>query len=464
MCGILVVKHKYTIPTQKLVETLDLLHTRGKDLSVYSHKNNIFLGQSVLNFTGSLQFYHTLIERGFAFNGEIYDYSQKFKNDSDQVFELVQKQQWNELHNLVGPKSWIFNNAGDIYYGTDWQHEKVLWHYQDEEIFILSSTITAILNLVNVDKQSFCTDTKHINWLNKTFYKNINRVKPGVVYKNGCKLYSKTIYDIKNTITTFSGTFTEAVDELDFLLEKSCKRIATHDLTLFYSGGIDSGLIGAYIPQAHFIGLDIADRDSISHNSGADQKITCTLEQWSEHFKKICKQLSIPPLSWSWVGYSILCSVTQNKIVVSGTGADELFAGYPYHLESIESPYSKSFPTDWFCTDDYVHQSGGTDLLGMDQVSGMYNMESRSPFADSDIIKFAMSLPYEFVVQKQIKTIFRKLWEKKFMKPYPYPKIGFVGYCNDAIPIINKNYKQNLTNRNQEWKNFVIWNFNDYNS
>ena len=461
VCGLLLVKHK-GIEESKLVEALDCQNSRGRDLQVYKHKNNIFIGQTVLNLTGNPQTYIDTCNNvdAFVFNGELYDYDRSYPNDTAQARQLVLQHAWDTLHNLVGPKSWIYTDWYSVYYSTDWQYEKTLWCYQDADLFILASNITSILCLTSPGVCTFNDNTKHINWQDKTFYKNVFRVSPGTVFCDDQVVYSNTIVDIRSTIDPFTGSINDAVDELDYLLSKSCKRVLPESATLFYSGGIDSSLIGSYIPEAHFIGLDIPERDSISHNSSADQKVACNQTLWVEHYKKIQSHLAIPPLSWSWVGYSVLLDNTVDTVVITGTGADELFAGYSYHLSELKhSPYSNTNANPWLCEQDYVAQCGGTDLLGGDQVAGMYNKEIRNPFADGDVIKFAMSLPYNYLVTKNTKHILRLLYAKRFGQPYSLSKVGFTGYCNEAISCVNPDYKKHIVDRNQEWKDFVIWNF-----
>jgi hypothetical protein len=51
------------------------------------------------------------------------------------------------------------------------------------------------------------------------------------------------------------------------------------------------------------------------------------------------------------------------------------------------------------------------------------------------------------------------LYAKRFGQPYILPKVGFTGYCNEAISCVNPDYKKHIGDRNQEWKDFVIWNF-----
>ena len=76
------------------------------------------------------------------------------------------------------------------------------------------------------------------------------------------------------------------------------------------------------------------------------------------------------------------------KAVLTGEGADELFAGYAYHAAYVDSPRELA---------DELTRSLGTmhniNLQRVDRITMAEGLEARTPFLDRDLIDFAQSIP-----------------------------------------------------------------------
>jgi asparagine synthase (glutamine-hydrolysing) len=76
------------------------------------------------------------------------------------------------------------------------------------------------------------------------------------------------------------------------------------------------------------------------------------------------------------------------KAVLTGEGADELFAGYAYHHEYVDDPRALA---------DELTRSLGTmhniNLQRVDRVTMAESLEARTPFLDRELIDFAQSIP-----------------------------------------------------------------------
>lgn len=75
------------------------------------------------------------------------------------------------------------------------------------------------------------------------------------------------------------------------------------------------------------------------------------------------------------------------KVVLTGEGADELFAGYEYH-RTFEDPYDLH--------DELVDGVAGLHNLNLqrcDRVTMAHGLEARVPFLDLDVVRTALSLP-----------------------------------------------------------------------
>jgi asparagine synthase (glutamine-hydrolysing) len=76
------------------------------------------------------------------------------------------------------------------------------------------------------------------------------------------------------------------------------------------------------------------------------------------------------------------------KAVLTGEGADELFAGYSYYHERHHSP--AALRRELQRTIEQLH---GLNLQRCDRVTMAHSLEARVPFLDSQVVDHAMSLP-----------------------------------------------------------------------
>lgn len=78
------------------------------------------------------------------------------------------------------------------------------------------------------------------------------------------------------------------------------------------------------------------------------------------------------------------------KAVLTGEGADELFAGYAYHHAYVDHPRALA---------DELTRALGTmhniNLQRVDRITMAESLEARTPFLDRDLVDFAQSIPAE---------------------------------------------------------------------
>jgi len=76
------------------------------------------------------------------------------------------------------------------------------------------------------------------------------------------------------------------------------------------------------------------------------------------------------------------------KAVLTGEGADELFAGYAYHHAYVDDPRALA--------DELTRGLGAMhniNLQRVDRVTMAESLEARTPFLDRDLIDYAQSIP-----------------------------------------------------------------------
>jgi asparagine synthase (glutamine-hydrolysing) len=83
------------------------------------------------------------------------------------------------------------------------------------------------------------------------------------------------------------------------------------------------------------------------------------------------------------------------KAVLTGEGADELFAGYTYHHDYVDDPRALA---------DELTRSLGTmhniNLQRVDRVTMSESLEARTPFLDRELIDFAQSIPADLKMRR----------------------------------------------------------------
>lgn len=261
----------------------------------------------------------------------------------------------------------------------------------------------------------------------------------------------------------------EYVEELDRLFKQAVNRQLVSDVELgaYLSGGMDSGSITAIAAQqfpylkTFTCGFDLSSASGIE--LGFDERVKAeamSAKFKTEHYEMVLKagdmERCLPKLAWHLeeprVGqsypnfYAAKLASKFVKVVLSGSGGDELFGGYPWRYyrgansQSFEhyideyylywqrllsnSELKKVFAPIWadvdqvwtrdifrdvFAThdnelnrpEDYINHSlyfeAKTFLHGLfvveDKLSMAHSLESRVPFMDNDLVDFAMQCP-----------------------------------------------------------------------
>lgn len=261
----------------------------------------------------------------------------------------------------------------------------------------------------------------------------------------------------------------EYQEELDRLLCQAVKRqlVADVEMGAYLSGGMDSGTLTALAArQLPYIktftcGFDLSSASGIE--LGFDERVKAeamSARFKTEHYEMVLKsgdmERCLPKLTWhleeprigqSYPNYYVAQLASKFvKVVLSGTGGDELFGGYPwryyrtigcdsfehyidqYYLywqrllpnkiisqvfapiwESVKHVWTRDIFRNVFLThknqlsrpEDYINHSlyfeAKTFLHGLfvveDKLSMAHGLETRVPFMDNDLVEFAMGCP-----------------------------------------------------------------------
>jgi asparagine synthetase B (glutamine-hydrolysing) len=492
MCGILLVKSKDSIPLSKHLSAFRKLESRGPDFSRYQHRNNIFIGQSVLHITGDVDYYNQQHTNFLAYNGEIYNYQElgSYQNDVEFVHDCIK----NDITKLTagwGPWAFTWTDGTTTLYATDPQGEKTLYQYQDDSILIVASEVTAILEYINNEKI-------HVAYPNKTWtmsgtpWKGITKLAPGQLYQNGqARQELDSIWswigkpqhtDIDEAYEDFTATWQYVVKHMT----PACPAALT------YSGGLDSSLILNSIPGLELYAINNIGKDPIvdviKEFLNKDEltrlhMLTVDEEQWAREFQNLVQCTRMPASSWSYVGQWIATKHCQERVLFTGCGADELFGGYDiykelsYSLEASTSPYSEFHDADLWnrCLSvyngdarqatlliDYWHQVVWCDSPAVDMIAGAWGIEARNPFMSRPIMQLALNLPWDFKVSTISKPIIRRAFLERWSDALIFPKKGFTGHANDSLPYMPFTI-DSTGDRLLDWKQIACKSFYDSN-
>jgi asparagine synthase (glutamine-hydrolysing) len=268
----------------------------------------------------------------------------------------------------------------------------------------------------------------------------------------------------------------EYVEELDRLFKQAVNRQMVGDVEMgaYLSGGMDSGSITAIAAQqfpylkTFTCGFDLSSASGIELAFDERTKAEAMSARFkTEHYEMVLKagdmERCLPQLAWHLeeprVGqsypnfYAAKLASKFVKVVLSGSGGDELFGGYPwryyraansqsfeqyidkyylYWQRLVESRHIKQMFAPIFeqvesvCTrdifrnvfakqdnalhrpEDYINHSlyfeAKTFLHGLfvveDKLSMAHSLENRVPFMDNDLVNFAMQCPVEFKLNR----------------------------------------------------------------
>ena len=264
----------------------------------------------------------------------------------------------------------------------------------------------------------------------------------------------------------------EYLEELDRLFKQAVNRQLVSDVELgaYLSGGLDSGSITAVAAQelpyikSFTCGFDLSSASGLelTYDERKKSEFMSYLFK-TEHYEMVLKagdmERAIPNLTWHLeeprVGqsypnyYAAQLASKFVKVVLSGTGGDEIFGGYPWryyraakndsfdnYVDRYYSFWQRLLPDEYISKvfrpvkqeiagvnpkeifrnvfsshatklskpEDYINHSmyfeAKTFLHGLliveDKLSMAHGLENRVPFLDNDLVDFGMKLPVKY--------------------------------------------------------------------
>ena len=476
----------YRGPDQKGLETFDSVTMGMVRLSIIDCENHdIPLVDSSGNYM-------------IVYNGEIYNHDSirkllhstyMFKTKSDIETALISYIQ-NGIdsfaeHNGMYAFSIYDKQKKETIIVRDKSGEKPLYYTQGEDFFAYASEMKCLLDIVKprFNDEAISYEAYEFTVGKETLFKDIYQLEPGeyIKFKNG-KYRIYNYWKIWDNIIEIADNEEKIISDLSELVEDSIllrTKNAAHQYSAFISGGVDSSLIACiakpeYLYTAHY---DYSDFDELDYAKMVAKQINKELiivKPTKEDFIRTREDISYhldTPCTWtSFTLWMLLERAKKDgvKIVMSGEGADEMFAGYHrYHLlhhdEQIhnleamkqysyligkyhgsassryaklvnrcENPYNEKVNRyldetignySSKMSEDIVHFMGLNDfystmqvLLQMsDRLNMAHSIENRSPFLDHRLVQYAFSIQSKYKIKNGITKWILKEVSKKFI-------------------------------------------------
>ncbi len=376
MCGITAV---IGLEDKKLLKKMTAkLQHRGPDSHGTFIDKNVMLGHQRLSIVDlesgaqPMSYKHLTI----VYNGEIYNHQEIRKQlktrcttTSDTETVLHAYNQWGQkcLEKINGMFAFAIYDSKrkEVFIARDRIGIKPLYVLKTKEALLFASEIKALLAYkeytaqVDVDTLTEITRMRY-NLGNNTLFKGITSIPPAtylIINTKTKKILTKAYW--KKDFKEIEGSYKEKIESL---FEDSVKKRLMSDVPLgiFLSGGFDSSAIAAYAQKHHqgkiktfSIGFEQQGYNEFKYARKVAEHIQ------SDHHEKIIDNKtftkSLPKLIWhndepitfqaSVPLYHIAdVAAKKVKVVLTGEGADELFAGYDKYYRYNQALKFKNLP------------------------------------------------------------------------------------------------------------------------
>lgn len=366
MCGIVGFLDRTRNKDSVINEMMDRIVHRGPNSSGSYSDNDIALGfrrLSIIDLEGGNQpIFNEDKTKIIIFNGEIYNYDSikseliktghVFTTNSDTEVILHGYEQWgiSILSKLRGMFSFaIWDNINKkLFCARDHFGIKPLYYAKMDKTFLFGSEIKSFFSNPNFKKElnedalgPFLTFQYSALNRNATFFKNVYSLGPGQYF-----LYENQKMIIENYwVPDYSNKEDYSESEwVNLIDEKVVESINVHKVSdvpvaSFLSSGVDSSYVTSVLKPSMSYSVSFDDK---TYNEAAEAKklsekigigntsIVINREESFKNFPLIQYHLDEPDANPSCIPLFFLTKLASKeyKVVMSGEGADELFAGY----------------------------------------------------------------------------------------------------------------------------------------
>ena len=380
MCGFVGFCSKNVKDKNVIKEMNNQIIHRGPDSDGYYFDKDVNFGFRRLSIIdlheGSQPILNESGDTAIIFNGEIYNYQElredlvakgyKFKTHTDTEVILHGYEEYGEegiLAKLRGMFAFtIWDSKKEKLFGArDHFGIKPYYYALLDGDLLFGSEVKSFLKYPKFKKAVNEKALKHYlvfqyNPLEETFFKGVKKLRPGhyYIYENG-KMEIKTYYNL--TLDYKDMTFDEAVGKIEKEVEESVKyhKISDVEVGSFLSGGVDSSyVVATALPDKTFsVGFDNKGFNETMYAKELSDSLgiknfakLITPDEFFEGINKVQYYSDEPHANLSSVPLYFLSKLAaeQVKVVLSGEGADELFAGYNEYADALPQRIYRKLP------------------------------------------------------------------------------------------------------------------------
>ncbi|NIR48369.1 asparagine synthase B [candidate division KSB1 bacterium] len=392
MCGILGIFGELEEKTHYESMLRSLKH-RGPDDRGVVQADSHFLGHNRLSIVdvekGHQPFQSKENQISLVCNGEIYnfkdlrnelgkDYPFQTNSDNEVIIPIFQRERKHAAKFLDGMFSFVLSDANSYYVARDPIGIKPLYYGTEDKCIYFASEVKAL-----VDVAERIHEFPHGHFFHPT-----TRFQP--YYQ---------LPEVHNFITDEE----EAIKRIQHTLRRSVRKRLMSDVPVgvFLSGGLDSSLIAALmkeeVEELHSFSVGLpnsadlkAARIVADHLGTIHHECIYSEDEMAEVLPKVIYHLE--SYDAALVRSAVPCYFVSRlasefvKVILTGEGSDELFAGYSY-LADYHDP--DALQKESMRILNGLHN---INLQRVDRMTMAHSLEGRVPFLDTDLIRTVLSI------------------------------------------------------------------------
>ncbi|MFK7734816.1 MAG: asparagine synthase (glutamine-hydrolyzing) [Pirellulaceae bacterium] len=373
---------------QRIGRMLDVIFHRGPDEYGTLLDQGVALGMRRLSIIdladGQQPIYDESGRYGVVFNGEIYNFIElreelkqrghRFKTNSDtevivHLYEEMGEKCVEKLRGMFAFAVWD-RETRSLFIARDRVGIKPLYYTLHNGTLYFGSEIKSLLENPEITPSLDRTSLSHYLSLKyvpapRTLFENIHCLPPGhsLTFRNG-EVQIDRYWNLDFAKPAAPLSEAEAVDRLGELLRESVRLRLRSDVPFgaFLSGGLDSSVIVALMSEAmsepvKTFSVGFADDEGADELPYAKQvsdafgtehhTLKIGAADFLEHAEKVLWHLDQPIADQATVATYMVAKLARQhvKMVLTGEGGDELFAGYARYQGEQYSPWTRHIPS-----------------------------------------------------------------------------------------------------------------------
>ena len=519
----------------RLTKLMDSIASRGNDSKGTYKEKNIFLGHhrlSIIDTSDKSNQPMKINDLVIIFNGVIYNYKKLRKNlitkghvfnssgDTEVIIRLYIEYGSECVNYLDGVFSFAIYDTkkNNLFLARDRIGIKPLYYTLENNEFRFSSSMNGLINKnekpqINPIALHYQFTLHSVVPAPHTIISGIHKLEPGHTLKitQSGESYLNKYFDI-NEVEIKNHKEQEITERSTYLLKKAVEKrlnIADVPVGILLSGGLDSSLITALAKKfkdqidTYSIGFNTVNEevgnefyysDLVAKNFKTSHiKYKINDDELFSNLDLVISNMSEPMFSQDSSAFFLLSNRVSknNKVVLSGQGADEVFGGYFWYeqimnekslneIDTLSKYYFdrsfhnyKNIVNNKYVYSNYVHDDISRAMNEMsptlstldkvfrlelsmfiiddpvkrvDNMTMSHALEARVPFLDIDLITYMLSIKGSDKIKHTSKYYLKKLSESflkkeiiyrdKFYFPVPPLKIiegKFYHYCKKVL-------------------------------